>query len=75
MYDHRKDYAVFLTDLPSLMKTHNGKVVVYHNGKRDSDVFDTLSEALHTGTRAHGSGNFIAQSVVPQTAFRVTCAL
>ena len=75
MYDYQKDYDAFLADLPSLMKAHNGKVVVYHDGKRENGVFDTLSEALFAGTKAHGSGCFIAQSVVPQTAFRVTCAI
>lgn len=75
MYDLQKDYDAFLADLPSLMKAHNGKVVVYHDGERDDEVFNTLSEALFAGTRTHGLGNFIAQSVVPQTAFRVTCAL
>ena len=75
MYDFNRDYEVFLRELPSLMEAHNGKVVVYHDGQRDEDVFDSLSEALFAGAMAYGMGHFIAQFVVPQTSFRVTSAL
>ena len=69
MYDIKRDYDAFLKDLPSLMEDHNSEVVVYHNGQRDDALgtFATISEALDAGIKAHGDGNFIAQSVVPQT--------
>lgn len=67
-YDHLRDYDMFVSELPDLMKSHENKFVVYHNAHRDAAVHDQFAEAYFAGIQTHGAGQFSAQQVVPQVA-------
>ena len=73
-YDILGDYGAFQSDLPSLLRSHKGEVVVYHDKTRVG-VFDTFEDAARFGAERYELGNFIAQKVEPQTPTRISYSL
>lgn len=73
-YDIMKDHCAFEEDLQSLLNSADkGRVVIYHNGARASDLhsFETLDAAMCAGIREFGEGQFTAPVVAPQEATRL----
>ncbi|MCY4499031.1 MAG: hypothetical protein OXC14_17320 [Rhodospirillaceae bacterium] len=64
-YDQRADYDAFVEQLPELLKTHEGKVVVIHD-RSPVSFHDTVEQAVEAGNKTFGAECFIAQEVVPQ---------
>ena len=64
-YDQRADYNAFVKQLPELLKKHEGKVVVIHDGT-PVGFHDTMEQAVEAGNKAFGTECFIAQEVIPQ---------
>ena len=61
-YDQRADYEFFRGQLPVLLKTMPGKVVLI-NRQTIVGHFDTMNAAIVEGAERFGAGNFIAQDV------------
>ena len=64
-YDQRADYDAFLEQLPELLKTHEGKVVVIHD-RTPVGFHDTMEQAVEAGNENFGAECFIAQEVISE---------
>ncbi len=73
-YDILGDYGAFQSDLPSLLKDHEGEVVVYHD-KANVGVFGTFEDAARFGVERYELGNFIVQKIEPQVPSRISYSL
>ena len=62
-----RNYEAFKEKLPELLKKHEGRFSLWHNGEM-IDIYDTRNDCMKIGEEKYGDGNFSYQEITDQPA-------